>query len=121
MEAVGRKERPGWGVTGPRLAFKAGVLDVTAWGERSETPETWLRPRPRRPSPSEGLSEEEHSHETESEQLGRQEVGKRATEEGISRRQGLTMVGAAGQPGKAGEWKPKAACSGLKKEFEPSM
>lgn len=59
--------------------------------------------------------------ETESEQLGRQEVGKRATEEGISRRQGLTVVGAAGWPGKAGEWKPKAACSGLKKEFEPSM
>lgn len=46
MEAAGLKERPGQGDTGPRMAFKARVLDVTAWGVRTETPETWARPRP---------------------------------------------------------------------------
>lgn len=41
-------------------------------------------------------------------------MGGRATE-GVSRKQELITGGAAGRPGKAGEWKP--VCSELKKEF----
>lgn len=109
MEAAGLKERPGQGDTGPQMAFKATVLDVTAWGVRTEISET---------CPEKGL-EDPHlwrrtATETESEHPGRQEVGKRATE-GVSRKQELITGAAAGRPGKAGEWKP--VCSGLKKEF----
>lgn len=114
-EAAGLKERPGWGATSPLMALNdAMVLDVTAWGVRLKAETTsqiqslktlTFCTQPRKPSQnSQGGRRKIHK------------VGKRATEEGVSGRQGLTTVDAAGRPGKSGKWETKAACSGLKKE-----